>query len=68
MTTVTVNGRTCELGDSAVDAAVRALGVDPGQTGIAVALNGTVVPRGRWSLTRLRDGDHVEVLTAAQGG
>ncbi|HEX6077817.1 MAG TPA: sulfur carrier protein ThiS [Micromonosporaceae bacterium] len=37
-------------------------------TGVAVAVNGEVVPRGAWSGTALRDGDRVEVLTAAQGG
>jgi sulfur carrier protein len=36
--------------------------------GVAVALNGEVVPRGRWAETPLSDGDRVEVLTAAQGG
>lgn len=37
-------------------------------TGIAVALNGVVVPRAAWSTTRLADDDSVEVLTAVQGG
>jgi len=36
--------------------------------GIAVAVNGTVVPRSAWPATELRDGDAVEVLTAVQGG
>jgi len=36
--------------------------------GIAVALNGEVVPRSAWDTTDLRSGDRVEVLTAAQGG
>jgi sulfur carrier protein len=36
--------------------------------GIAVAVNGVVVPRADWAGTALRDGDRVEVLTAAQGG
>ncbi|MFE9653782.1 sulfur carrier protein ThiS [Micromonospora sp. NPDC006431] len=36
--------------------------------GLAVAVNGEVVPRGGWSATALRDGDRVEVLSAAQGG
>jgi sulfur carrier protein len=36
--------------------------------GIAVALNGEVVPRSAWEVTGLRPGDRVEVLTAAQGG
>jgi sulfur carrier protein len=36
--------------------------------GVAVAVNGEVVPRGGWAGAVLRDGDRVEVLTAAQGG
>jgi sulfur carrier protein len=36
--------------------------------GIAVAINGEVVRRGDWPTHRLRDGDRVEVLSAAQGG
>ncbi|MFJ8580246.1 sulfur carrier protein ThiS [Micromonospora sp. NPDC093277] len=36
--------------------------------GLAVAVNGEVVPRGGWAATTLRDGDRVEVLSAAQGG
>ncbi|MET8118955.1 sulfur carrier protein ThiS [Micromonospora sp. NPDC005189] len=40
----------------------------PEQRGVAVAVNGEVVPRAAWPATVLRDGDLVEVLTAAQGG
>jgi sulfur carrier protein len=36
--------------------------------GVAVAVNGTVVPRSAWAEAPLADGDTVEVLTAAQGG
>lgn len=36
--------------------------------GIAVALNGDVVPRSAWAGTVLGAGDRVEVLSAAQGG
>lgn len=36
--------------------------------GIAVAVNGEVVPRSDWDGRPLSDGDRVEVLTAAQGG
>jgi sulfur carrier protein len=36
--------------------------------GVAVAVNGTVVPRSSWTEVALADGDTVEVLTAAQGG
>jgi sulfur carrier protein len=36
--------------------------------GVAVAINGEVVPRGEWAARRLAEGDSVEILTAAQGG
>jgi sulfur carrier protein len=36
--------------------------------GVAVAVNGEVIPRSAWATAGLRDGDRVEVLTAAQGG
>lgn len=42
--------------------------VAPSRRGIAVALNGNVVPRSAWASTAVDAGDHVEVLTAAQGG
>ncbi|MFJ6567028.1 sulfur carrier protein ThiS [Streptomyces sp. NPDC091292] len=42
--------------------------VAPAPSGVAAALNETVVPRARWSATTLADGDRVEVLTAVQGG
>jgi sulfur carrier protein len=42
--------------------------VDTGQRGIAVALNGTVVPRAAWPATRLNPGDSIEIVRARQGG
>ncbi|MGD0068768.1 MAG: sulfur carrier protein ThiS [Streptosporangiaceae bacterium] len=64
---VRLNGEPQELPDgSTLDAAVTAL--TTAVTGIAAAVNGDVVPRGSWTVTRLRDGDQVEVVTAVQGG
>ncbi|MFD6436981.1 sulfur carrier protein ThiS [Streptomyces venezuelae] len=37
-------------------------------SGVAAAVNETVVPRAQWSTTALSAGDRVEVLTAVQGG
>ena len=42
--------------------------VDVGQKGIAVALNGAVVPRAEWAATPLKAGDSVEIVRARQGG
>ncbi|PPA59553.1 sulfur carrier protein ThiS [Micromonospora chalcea] len=38
------------------------------ERGLAVAVNGEVVPRGGWSASVLQVGDRVEVLSATQGG
>lgn len=66
---VTLNGRERELADGATVAdAVRAAAGDDERRGIAVALDGVVVPRGSWRATALRDGQRVEVLEARQGG
>ena len=68
MTVITINGERRELGDRAtVEAAVRAAGAPDGR-GVAVALDGEVVPRGQWATTEVREGQQVEVLHAVQGG
>jgi len=38
------------------------------EKGVAVAVDGAVVPRASWSTVALLDGTRVEVLTAVQGG
>jgi sulfur carrier protein len=45
-----------------------ALGVESQARGVAVAVNGEVVPRGSWDDRQVADGDRVEALTAMQGG
>ncbi|WP_327683795.1 sulfur carrier protein ThiS [Kitasatospora sp. NBC_00458] len=37
-------------------------------SGVAAALNETVVPRTDWPRTGLSTGDRIEILTAVQGG
>jgi sulfur carrier protein len=39
-----------------------------GLAGIAVALNGEVIPRRSWRDRQLAEGDRVEIVTAVQGG
>jgi sulfur carrier protein len=40
----------------------------PDGRGIAVAVDGEVVPRGRWESTRLSEEQAVEIVRAVQGG
>lgn len=64
---VFINGEARELPAGAVvDDALVALDVP--RSGVAVALDGQVVPRADWSRAPLGDGARVEVLTAVQGG
>jgi thiazole synthase len=66
---VELNGEPRELPDGAtVAVAVRDSGVGEEAPGIAVALDGGVVPRGEWERTPLREGQAVEILAAIQGG
>jgi thiazole synthase len=65
---VELNGEVVALPDDAtVATAIEASGA-PQQRGVAVALDGEVVPRSEWDRTPLSDGRKVEVLAAIQGG
>jgi sulfur carrier protein len=64
---LTVNGLSRVVEDPLTVAALVPT-LTAAERGVAVAVNGEVVPRSRWSTVGLRDGDRVEVLTAAQGG
>ncbi|HUJ34014.1 MAG TPA: sulfur carrier protein ThiS [Solirubrobacteraceae bacterium] len=66
---VTVNGDRRELPAGATVASVVAsLPGAPGGRGVAVAVEGEVVPRAQWPDVELRDGARVEVVVAVQGG
>ncbi|MFV0457817.1 MAG: sulfur carrier protein ThiS [Actinomycetales bacterium] len=50
------------------DVGADGLGPDGRGLGIAVAVNGEVVPRSTWQATALAEGAEVEIVTAVQGG
>jgi sulfur carrier protein len=69
VTAVVINGERRELAAGATVAiAVIESGAPAEGRGVAVAVDGEVVPRGEWSETPLRDGQQIEVLHAVQGG
>ena len=70
-----VNGEKRQLpGGATVLSVVELLSQDGGRSGelagrgVAVALEGEVVPRQEWASTPVDDGARVEVLAAIQGG
>jgi len=60
-------GREVQSGSRLLDVLDVAAGQEVPR-GVAVALDGTVVPRGRVVDTALHEGARVEVVTAVQGG
>ena len=66
---IRLNGQDCELQAGATVAAVLArLQVPADARGVAVAVDGEVVPRARWETFLLAEDARVEVLSAMQGG
>ncbi len=66
--TIRVNGESEPLGAATLAALLDQKDIAGGQRGIAVALNGAVVPRAAWPSTALRPGDSIEIVRARQGG
>jgi sulfur carrier protein len=65
---IRINGQDEVLAVATLAALLAEKAVDTGQRGIAVALNGSVVPRSAWAQTALKGGDNVEIVRARQGG
>jgi len=65
---VLVNGKTVPLGAGDLADLLAALGHPDDRPGVAVAVNGSVVPRRSWRGRRLAPGDEVEIVGAVQGG
>jgi sulfur carrier protein len=65
---IRVNGEEQALTTPTLAALLDEKAVDVQQRGIAVALNGRVVPRAEWPSTNLNPGDNVEIVRARQGG
>jgi sulfur carrier protein len=64
---VVVNGEPSEVADDASVASVVAALLD-GNRGVAVAVDGEVVPQSAWASTTLATGQSVEIVKAVQGG
>jgi sulfur carrier protein len=66
---IVLNGESMELRPGETVAAVlERLGLPTDARGVAVAVDGEVVPRGRWEAFTLAEDARVEVLGAMQGG
>jgi sulfur carrier protein len=66
--TVSVNGEEGRVTAETVAALLQSRGVPTDGRGVAVALNGALVPRAEWPSTRLRSGDRIEIIKPVVGG
>lgn len=65
---ITVNGEPRDRDGATIVELLSDLGVEDRARGVAVAVNGEIVPRAQWSHHRVDTGDRVEALSAMQGG
>ena len=66
---IVLNGQERALAaPQTLSAALAELDVNGDARGVAVAVDGEVIPRARWQELELAEGARVEVLTAMQGG
>ena len=63
-----MNGQDVSVASATIAELLAEQAIKIGQRGIAVALNGSVVPRSAWGETALSPGDSVEIVRAMQGG
>ncbi len=66
--TITVNGEASPWSDQDVAALLAGRGIESGRGGVAVALNGEVVPRADWGQTRVKPDDRIEIVHIVRGG
>ena len=62
------NGEPSERAGATVAELLAELGVDAGARGVAVAVDGEVIPRAEWGELTVNEGQRVEALSAMQGG
>jgi sulfur carrier protein len=63
-----VNGEPRERSGATIAELLADLGVEDRARGVAVAVDGEVVPRAEWPERRVNEGERVEALSAMQGG
>jgi sulfur carrier protein len=63
---IRVNGEPQEFVAESLDELMSRLDIQP--RGVAVAINGDVVRKSDWAVTRIEDGNAIEIVTAVAGG
>lgn len=67
-TDVTINGEMVTVEADDILSILDARGIDANKGGVAVALNGEVVPRAEWDQTAINPEDKIEIVHIVRGG
>ena len=65
---INVNGEVAEFEGKNIPDLLIARGFEPKQSGLAIAVNGAVVPRSAWQQTFINHVDKVESVEIVRGG
>ena len=66
---ISVSGETIEVENvSSINELLAKIGIESTKNGIAVARNGSIVPKARWEREAVNSGDVFEIVRASQGG
>jgi sulfur carrier protein len=66
--TIRINGEVEPFRAGTLAGLLEQRGIDSQGRGVAIAINGAVVPRATWSGRQLAAGDEIEIVQAKQGG
>ena len=64
---ITINGEQRTVNASTLVDLLKTESINPAKF-VAVAINGSVIPRPSWSITKVETGDSVEIVQPAPGG
>jgi len=65
---ITINGEKRKIEATTVVDLLMTESINPTAKFVAVAINGSVIPRQSWSVTKVKTGDSVEIVQPAPGG
>jgi len=67
--TVTVNGEKTEVpAGTTISALLLKFRINPSRKGLAVAVEGEIVPRELWGKIKVEEGNEIDVVHAVRGG
>ena len=65
---ITLNGEVVPMTSRDIPGLLADKGIEPGRGGVAVAVNGEVVPRADWDQTPVNPNDQIEIVHIVRGG